>query len=1065
MFRLGLDIGSTSIGWWLYRLEGGAIAEVVDGGVRLFSDGRDAKTGVSSAVDRRNARAMRRRRDRYLRRRTALMKRLAGAGLMPDDPEQAKRLEALDPYRLRAEGLDRPLEPTELGRALFHLNQRRGFKSNRQTDRGNNEGGKIADGTARLDQAIMAAGARTYGEFLHLRRVRAEDPRTVPSVRTRLTLRSVEGGKDEPGYDFYPDRHHLEEEFHKIWDVQAAHHPTLTDSLRDALFETIFYQRPLRVPVVGRCLFFPEPRLPKAHPLTQRRVLYETVNALRIRTESGAAISLSKDQRDTVILLLDNKAPVKTLAAAKLSLKAIAKHLKLRDGQSFTLEKGREDVACDPVRASLSHPDRFGPRWSALSDETQAEIVARLRGDQDAVALIDWLQQAHGLDDAHARATADAPLPEGYGRLGITATRKILKHLKAEVLTYDKAVAACGLHHSDHRTGEVLDALPYYGEVLQAHVIPGTGEPGHDDITRFGRITNPTVHIGLNQLRRLINRIFEIHGGPTDEDGNARYEIVVELARELKQSADQKAEAMAANARNRKAAEERRALLGEWGVPDSGANRMRVRLWQELHEDQTMRRCPYTGTLISPTMLFSGQVDDDHILPYSRTLDDSTANRTLCLKEANRQKRNKSPWEAQRDGMRVWALEDGNLRHIPEFKRWRFAEDAMTRFEGDRSFEARALVDTQYLSRIARDYLDTLFTEGGHVWVVPGRLTEMLRRHWGLNGILQDPLRDVNKEKNRMDHRHHAIDAAVVAATDRGLVKSMADRSEADVAEGREALASSVPAPWPGFREDVAARVERIIVSHRADHGRIDPAARAQGRDQTTGSLHLDTAYGLTGQFEKGVPLVVSRKPFDSLTPAMIDKIRDEPLKAALAAATRGKDGKDFAQALTLFRGRPGPYHNIGRVRLIEPVSVIAIRDSAGKAYKGYKGDSNHCFEVWRLPDGTIAEQIVSTFDAHQPGPEPRPHPAARRLIRLFKSDMVKLDQSKFGPCVATVVKFDKNGTITLVAHSASNADERYRKHKEDLFLRFTARTMVAAGARRVVVDETGRFRDPGRKG
>lgn len=1059
MLRLGLDIGSTSIGWWLYRLDGGVIAEVLDGGVRLFSDGRDAKTGVSSAVDRRNARAMRRRRDRYLRRRATLMKRLAAAGLMPDDPEQAKRLEALDPYQLRAEGLGRRLEMTELGRALFHLNQRRGFKSNRQTDRGNNEGGKIAEGTARLDQAMMAAGVRTYGEFLHLRRTNGDSPSAVPSVRTRLRLRSAEGGKVEPGYDFYPDRRHLEEEFHKIWKVQAAHHPTLTDSLRDVLFETIFYQRPLKAPAVGRCLFFPEPRLPKAHPLTQRRVLYETVNALRIRTESGAAVPLSPEQRDRVILFLDNKAPVKTLSSAKLSLKAIAKHLKLRDGQSFTLERGREEISCDPVRASLSHPDRFGARWSKLSYEAQAEIVARLRGDQDTAALIDWLQQAHGLDETHAHATANAPLPEGFGRLGETATRKILKHLKAEVLTYDKAVAACGLHHSDHRTGEVLDALPYYGEVLQAHVIPGTGEPGHDDITRFGRITNPTVHIGLNQLRRLVNRIIQRYGKPD--------QIVVELARELKQSADQKAEAMAANAKNRRAAEARSSLLHEWGIPDTGANRMRVRLWQELHEDQMMRRCPYTGTLISPTMLFSGEVDDDHILPYSRTLDDGTANRILCLKEANRRKRNKSPWEAQRDGMRIWALEDGNLRHVPEFKRWRFAEDAMARFEGERNFEARALVDTQYLSRIARTYLETLFSgEDGksHVWVVPGRLTEMLRRHWGLNGILQDPLRDVSKEKNRMDHRHHAIDAAVVAATDRGLVKAMADRSEADVAEGREALASSVPPPWPGFREDVAAQIERIIVSHRADHGRIDPTARAQGRDQTTGPLHLDTAYGLTGQFEKGVPLVVFRKPFDSLTPAMIGKIRDEPLKAALAAATQGKDGKDFADALALFRGRPGPYHNIGRVRLIEPVSVIEIRDTAGRPYKAYKGDSNHCFEVWRLPDGTITAQIVSTFEAHQLGPEPRPHPAARRLMRLFKSDMVKLDQSKFGPCIAAVVKFDKNGTITLVAHSASNADERYRKHKEDLFLRFSARTLIAAGARRVVVDETGRFRDPGRK-
>lgn len=1056
MLRLGLDIGSTSIGWWLCHLKDGTIAEVVDGGVRLFSDGRDPKTGASLAVDRRNARAMRRRRDRYLRRRATLMKRLATAGLMPSDPAQSKALEALDPYRLRAEALDRPLPMPELGRALFHLNQRRGFKSNRKTDRGNNDGGKIVEGTARLDQAMLAAGARTYGEFLHLLRSKAEDAQSVPSVRTRLTLRPNEDGKAEPGYDFYPDRHHLEEEFGRIWAAQARMNDALSDDLRDSLFETIFFQRPMKDPVVGRCLFFPEPRLPKAHPLTQRRVLYETVNALRIATETGTTIPLTRDQRDAVIHFLDNKAPVKTPSAAKQSLKAIAKHLKLRDGQAFTLERGREDVACDPLRASLSHPDRFGSRWSTLDDAAQEEIVQRLRDDSDADALIAWLKDRHGLDDTHARATADAPLPEGYGRLGMTATRMVLDQLRAEVVTYDKAVAACGLHHSDRRTGEVLDTLPYYGEVLQAHVIPGTGEPDHDDITRYGRITNPTVHIGLNQLRRLINRIIQIHGKPD--------QIVVELARELKQSADQKAEALAANAKNRKAAEARSVLLGEWGVPDNGANRMRLRLWEELHPDPLMRRCPYTGKLISGSMLFSGEIDEDHILPYSRTLDDSTANRTLCLREANRQKRNKSPWEAQRDGMRVWVLEDGNLRHIPEFRRWRFAEDAMARFEGERNFEARALIDTQYLSRIAREYLDTLFTEGGHVWVVPGRLTEMLRRHWGLNGILRDPLRDVSKEKNRMDHRHHAIDAAVVAATDRSLIKKMADQSRLDVESGREALASSVPVPFEGFRDAIESQIQRIIVSHRADHGRIDPAARAKGKDQTTGPLHLDTAYGLTGLSETGVPLVVTRKPFDSLTPAMIGKIRDEPLKAALEQATAGKDGKAFAEALASFRNQQGPYRGIRRVRLIEPISVIPIRDAAGRAYKGYKGDSNHCFEVWRLPDGKIVPQIVSTFDAHQPRPSPRPHPAAKRLLRLFKSDMVKLDQRKAGPVIATVVKFDRNGKITLVPHNAANADDRYRKSKEDLFLRYTANTLVQAGARRVVVDETGRFRDPGYK-
>ena len=133
--RIGLDIGTTSIGWWLYETDGkgksARITGVIDGGVRIFSDGRDPKSKASLAVDRRLARAMRRRRDRYLRRRVTLMKLLAKSGLMPSDPTEAKALELLDPYELRFKGLDVALSLTHFGRALFHLNQRRGFKSNR----------------------------------------------------------------------------------------------------------------------------------------------------------------------------------------------------------------------------------------------------------------------------------------------------------------------------------------------------------------------------------------------------------------------------------------------------------------------------------------------------------------------------------------------------------------------------------------------------------------------------------------------------------------------------------------------------------------------------------------------------------------------------------------------------------------------------------------------------------------------------------------------------------------------------------------------------------------------
>ncbi|MEM6609816.1 MAG: type II CRISPR RNA-guided endonuclease Cas9 [Pseudomonadota bacterium] len=1078
-YRLGLDLGTNSIGWFLFGLNRENIDSVIDGGVRIFADGRDPKSGASLAVDRRAARAQRRRRDRFLRRKAALMKRMAETGLMPSDPEEAKSLEALDPYQLRAEGLDKALPLAHFGRALFHLNQRRGFKSNRKTDRGDNESGKIKDATKRLDEemaiVIPDENKRTYGHFLHLRRAEATDLKQVPSVRTRLSVaRRDNAEKEEAGYDFYPDRRHLSEEFYKLWAAQARHHPNvLTDDLRDEIGLIIFHQRPLKSPEVGLCLFTDEKRIPSAHPLNQRRILYETVNSLRVAARGEPSRGLTREERDQIVHALDNKKHTKGMSGMTMKLKALGKVIKLRADQSFTLETANRDaIKCDPVRASLSHPDRFGPRWSTLDNDAQWEIVRRIRAvqsDAEFADLMGWLVDEHGLDRYHAEATANAPLPEGYGRLGLTATTQILAALKADVIPYSDAVAACGWHHSDGRTGEVLNQLPYYGEILDRHVIPGTYDEKDDEITRYGRITNPTVHIGLNQLRRLVNTIITVYGKPD--------QIVVEVSRDLKLSEDQKREMQREIGKNTAAAKARGEKLEQMGVPNTGANRMKLRLWEDLGPAIGPRCCPYTGKPISAAMIFTPDVDVDHILPYSRTLDDGFANKTLCLKEANREKTNRTPWEAWGNTPQ-WEAISANLKNLPGNKAWRFAPDAMKRFEGENDFSARALKDTQYLSRIARTYLDALFDGGdekSHVWVVPGRLTEMLRRHWGLNGLtaLTDSDKQTVKLKNRTDHRHHAIDAAVIAATDRSLIQKIAKIAKIDELAGAEEVARSVSPPWSGFREDIGAQVARIIVSHRADHGRIDPALRRMGRDSTAGQLHNDTAYGIVDG-----DTVVSRKPLLALKPGDIAvtkrgaNIRDADLQRHLERVTRGLEGKAFEKALSDFatvaklpNGSPNPYRGLRRVRLEESLQAsarIEIPDRAGKPVKAYKGDSNHCYEIWQLPDGKIKAQVVTTFEAHQPGFEKKPHPAARRILRVFKRDMVRLERD--GETVTGYVQsmHVKNG-LFIAPHTEANADKRDRDGADPFrFIQMSAGPLVKANARRVYVDEMGRLRDPG---
>ncbi len=513
------------------------------------------------------------------------------------------------------------------------------------------------------------------------------------------------------------------------------------------------------------------------------------------------------------------------------------------------------------------------------------------------------------------------------------------------------------------------------------------------------------------------------------------------------------------------------------GVADTGANRMVLRLWESLGDDVMTRNCPYSGKRISAAMLFDGSCDVDHILPYSRTLDDGFANRTLCLKEFNRHKTNKTPSEAWGNTL-AWDAIEANLKNLPGNKAWRFAPDAMERFEGKNDFSARALKDTQYLSRIARAYLDALFDgadQQSHVWVVPGRLTEMLRRHWGLNGVeaLTDSDARTVKAKNRTDHRHHAIDAAVVAATDRSLIKRIADMAQKDEKNGAEEIVRSVPPPWEGFRADIAARLQSVIVSHRADHGSVDVKARRAGRHTTSGQMHNDSAYGLTTD-----DTVVSRKPLSALKPNDIEittrgaNIRDRDLQRHLARVTRGLEGKAFEQALVDFAHAPSlpdgtdnPYRGLRRVRLEETLresARIEISDGNGRPFKAYKGDSNHCYEIWRLPDGKIKAQVVTTFEAHQTRSEKKPHPAAKRILRLFKRDMIAVGRDG-ETIIGYVQKLDPANGIFIAPHTEANADARNRDKTDSFrFIQMSAGPLIKAEARRVYVDEMGRLRDPG---
>jgi CRISPR-associated endonuclease Csn1 len=166
-YRLALDLGSTSIGWALIRLDKeNSPCAIIRLGVRIFPDGRNPKDGTSLAVTRRAARQMRRRRDRLLKRKQRLLDALVKLNFFPQDATERKALAVLDPYVLRAKGLSEPLTAEEFARALFHINQRRGFLSNRKTDKKDNDSGALKKAISELRLKLEAEQCQTLGAWL-----------------------------------------------------------------------------------------------------------------------------------------------------------------------------------------------------------------------------------------------------------------------------------------------------------------------------------------------------------------------------------------------------------------------------------------------------------------------------------------------------------------------------------------------------------------------------------------------------------------------------------------------------------------------------------------------------------------------------------------------------------------------------------------------------------------------------------------------------------------------------------------------------------------------------------
>ena len=979
------------------------------------------------------------------------MDALVEYGLMPPDKGERKALERRDPYELRARVLDEPLSRFELGRALFHLNQRRGFKSNRKaaTD-DENEARKTRADISLLRQSIEEGGARTLGEFLAQRHSERE------MVRAR------------PDMGLYPDRAMYEAEFDAIRESQESRH-SLSSEQWDRLRGIIFFQRALKPVDPGWCQFefqSKEKRAARALPVFQEFRILTEVNNLRLRVGSGPDCPLDGDER--------SRAVDRLRSGLDIDLNKPTRDLGLPCGVQFNLSRGgRAKIEGDQTAKRLKHKDLFGKDWPSRPLDERNEIARFLLETENPETVQQKAVQEWGLSAANAAALANVSLVSGYGNLSEKAIRKLIPHME-KGLGYSDAVVAAGYgHHSDFRNAEAREKLPYYGEALQRDVVDANPakDPDKDgEVARYGRIPNPTVHIGLNQLRRVVNRLIEAYGRPE--------QIVVELARDLKMNSKQKQSYERQQREGGQRNERLTEMLQSAEVPVTSDVLRKLRLWEEQGPPQA-RVCPYTGAVISFEMAVSAATEIDHILPFSKTLDDSAANKVVCIASANRDKGDRSPYEAfghNPPGYDYQAILD-RVAEFPSNKRWRFQPDAMQNFEDEDHFLDRQLNETRYLSRTARTYLEVLYDakseDGQPVRVTPGRMTALLRRGWGLEGMLRVTETGETARKQRDDHRHHTIDAFVVANTTQGLLQRFARASSSHYdPEGKLTAIAGQVCPWEGFdRSDLQPFLDRMVVSYKPDR-----STSGKNGSATTGQLHNETAYGLVELSEGGPSKVVVRKKLDGLKRSDLEPVhdseprkgvRDVALRAALLELWDEAGGKpaEFAQRVAtegvMLNGRR---QIVRRVRVLDKQTVIPIKDRSGKLYKGYKSDSNEFADVWRMPDGRWKIVAVPTFHANQGEKFDinrfRPHPAAKRLMRIHKDDMGALGEGE-NRRVVHVRKFG-DGYVVLDDHNEGDVDGRERRGEMKRNNGHSATRLRQQGFRIVGVDEIGRVRDPG---
>lgn len=916
---LGLDTGTNSIGWAVIdRL--GDQCSLVDSGVHIFTEGVKEEQGkeVSKAAERTSYRAMRRGFYRRKLRKIRLLRILSELGwcpalspellsqwrlkkVYPATPEFMQWLgtdddNAITPYRYRVICLHEKLDLTQeaqryiLGRALYHIVQRRGFRSNRKDQSNDDEKGKVKEAISGLSQKIKDEGCEYLAEYFE--KLYKEGKR----IRNQYTSR---------------DNHYVEE-FHAICRRQKLDEDTV-----NRLEHVLFDQRPLKSQkhTVGHCLFEPaKSRCQASHPDFEEMRMLQTLNQIRMKTPDDDMLRpLWDEERKAIIPLFQRKS--KSNFDFDDIAKELAKPYIKRYGKKcygYYKTDGDKDILFNyPMDMGISGSPftagmvaALGPDWKAVIDAQYAKGEGKKLDDKvndvwHALSFFDndeklevWLETNLGIEADTAKKVAGIKMVSAYASLSHKVIRKILPYMRGGMIysyavmlanidavlpayvrdnddmrkaavdmaveclnEYDKKTCECTMYqwlknflaekyHIDHKT---LNRL-YHPSDLETypHVRPDEQDRMRLGSPRISSIRNPMAMRSLHRIRHVVNALLD--KGMIDRDT----EVHIELGRELN-DANMRAAIRRQNKLNESERAKAKAELEKYGINNASETDIdKYILWDEQH-----KKCLYTGKQIGIEDIFgpNPKYDIEHTIPRSRGGDSTMENLTLCDSRFNRDvKKTRLPSEL--------ANADEVMQHVAFMKEK--ADDlqkqirrcrtnaSMDKSQKDRIIQKRHSLELQQaywrnkyrrfeMTEVPEDFSRRQGATAGivaryarlflkslfdDVSIVKGAATADFRKAW--------KLQSTDEKKSRDNHTHHQVDAVVIACIGRGDYQRLAASYHLNGYADRER--PSVPEPWEGFVDDM----RRIQAGTLISYDFTDNAPKqVRRRIKFTGSHHI----------------------------------------------------------------------------------------------------------------------------------------------------------------------------------------------------------------------------------